>query len=118
MWTIAPYFALAPRCSGYPLFTSFAQSVHHTSKGNRSLNKSYDPPNWTSRKSAELYGIDEWSSGYFGVSESGEVVVRVPINGGESSISLMEMAQEIGRASCRERVWISVGAEDGERAGV
>ncbi len=57
------------------------------------MNKSYDPPNWTSRKSAELYGIDEWSSGYFGVSESGEVVVRVPINGGESSISLMEMAQ-------------------------
>ncbi|ARU26188.1 biosynthetic arginine decarboxylase [Cellvibrio sp. PSBB006] len=57
------------------------------------MNKSYNPPNWTSRKSAELYGIDEWSNGYFGVSDSGEVIVRVPVNGGESSISLMEITQ-------------------------
>ena len=57
------------------------------------MNKSYAPPNWTARKSAELYGIDEWSSGYFGVSEKGELEVRVPIDGGESSISLLEIAQ-------------------------
>lgn len=57
------------------------------------MNKSYDPPNWTARKSAELYGVDEWSSGYFGVSDKGELEVRVPIDGGESSISLLEIAQ-------------------------
>lgn len=57
------------------------------------MNKSCQPPVWNSRKSAELYGIDEWSSGYFGVSDAGEVVVRVPVNGGESSVPLLEIAQ-------------------------
>lgn len=47
--------------------------------------------NWSARKSAELYGIDEWSSGYFGVSAQGEVVVRAPIPEGEVSVSLMEI---------------------------
>src|SRR5690554_6772864 len=94
MWTIAPYFALAPRFSGYPHSQFFFPVCSsHFQKGNRSLNKSYDPPNWTARKSAELYGVDEWSSGYFGVSDKGELEVRVPIDGGESSISLLEIAQ-------------------------
>lgn len=47
---------------------------------------------WSPRKSAELYGIDEWSSGYFGVSEAGEVVVRVPNPEGEASVSLINIA--------------------------
>lgn len=57
------------------------------------MNTSHESSAWTSRKSAELYGIDEWSSGYFGVSEAGEVVVRVPADGGESSVPLLEIAQ-------------------------
>lgn len=47
--------------------------------------------NWNTRRSAELYGIDEWSSGYFGISESGEVVVRAPTANGEATVSLMEI---------------------------
>ncbi len=49
---------------------------------------------WSAAKSAELYGIDEWGSGYFGVSPEGEVVVRAPDNGKPGgSVSLMDIAQ-------------------------
>jgi arginine decarboxylase len=46
---------------------------------------------WSARKSAELYGIDEWGSGYFGVNDQGEVVVRAPTNGSETAVSLPEI---------------------------
>lgn len=46
---------------------------------------------WSARKSAELYGIDEWSSGYFGVSEKGEVIVRAPNIEGNASVSLVDV---------------------------
>ncbi|MGV8835159.1 MAG: biosynthetic arginine decarboxylase, partial [Cellvibrio sp.] len=46
---------------------------------------------WSARLSADLYGIDEWSSGYFGVSPQGDVVVRAPTPEGETSVSLMEI---------------------------
>ncbi|PUA29525.1 MAG: arginine decarboxylase [Cellvibrio sp. 79] len=47
--------------------------------------------NWSARKSAELYGIDEWSSNYFGVSDEGEVTVCVPIANGDARVSLMHI---------------------------
>ena len=51
-----------------------------------------EQPNiWSARKSADLYGIDEWSSGYFGVSSKGEVIVRAPTPQGEANVSLMEI---------------------------
>ena len=46
---------------------------------------------WNTRRAAELYGIDEWSSGYFGISPKGEVVVRAPTADGEATVSLMEI---------------------------
>lgn len=33
--------------------------------------------NWTAADSAELYGVADWSNGYFGVSKNGEVTVRL-----------------------------------------
>lgn len=39
--------------------------------------------NWTANDSAELYGIDAWSNGYFGVSRNGEVTVRLADSSGE-----------------------------------
>lgn len=48
---------------------------------------------WTARNSAELYGIDEWSSGYFGVSDEGEVVVKAPTSDGEKDVSLREIIE-------------------------
>lgn len=47
--------------------------------------------NWSARKSAELYGIDEWSSNYFGISEAGEVTVCVPSVNGDACVSLMHI---------------------------
>ncbi|MBQ2378985.1 MAG: arginine decarboxylase, partial [Akkermansia sp.] len=39
--------------------------------------------NWTAADSAELYCIDAWSNGYFGVSRSGEVTVNLVDTDGE-----------------------------------
>lgn len=46
---------------------------------------------WSSQKAAELYGIDEWSNGYFGISSNGDVDVRVPGREAHASVSLMEI---------------------------
>ena len=37
------------------------------------MNSSDKTSFWSSRNAADLYGIDEWSNGYFGVSPEGEV---------------------------------------------
>lgn len=55
------------------------------------MNTVKETTSWTARDSAELYGIDEWSSGYFGVSPQGDVVVRAPMPNGEVNVSLMEI---------------------------
>jgi len=58
------------------------------------LTESKDPSNWSAQDSAELYGVEEWGGGYFGVSSRGEVVVRAPGNGeGQVAVSLMDIAQ-------------------------
>lgn len=36
---------------------------------------------WSAKHSAELYGIEEWGSGYFGVNHAGNVEVRAPGEG-------------------------------------
>lgn len=53
--------------------------------------QTHDLDEWTTRRAAELYGIDEWSSGYFGISPEGEVIVRAPIPDGEAPVSLMDI---------------------------
>ncbi len=40
--------------------------------------------NWTYADSAELYGVDNWSNGYFQVSRHGELTVQLKDSGGES----------------------------------
>ncbi|MCD6323063.1 MAG: biosynthetic arginine decarboxylase [Clostridiales bacterium] len=49
---------------------------------------------WTAEKSEELYGIKNWGSGYFSVSEKGEVLVT-PGNGNKSAVSLMDIVSSI-----------------------
>lgn len=46
---------------------------------------------WSARQSAELYGISEWSNGYFGISDAGEVVVCDPSSESDASVSLVEI---------------------------
>lgn len=55
------------------------------------MNTTEKPTDWTTRRAAELYGIDEWSSGYFGISPAGEVVVNAPTADGEATVSLMDI---------------------------
>src|SRR5690625_5689215 len=55
------------------------QAFHFRNKSHKQVNAltiSDQKQAWSARKSAELYDIDEWGSGYFGVSPEGEVVVR------------------------------------------
>lgn len=46
---------------------------------------------WSVKQSAELYGIDEWGSGYFGISSEGNVEVRAPGNHGEVAVALTDI---------------------------
>lgn len=73
------------------------QAFHFRNKSHKQVNAltiSDQKQAWSARKSAELYGIDEWGSGYFGVSPEGEVVVRAPHNGAPgAAVSLMDIAR-------------------------
>lgn len=46
---------------------------------------------WSYRDSADLYGVDEWSNGYFGIAEDGNLVVKAPTENGNVSVSLMHI---------------------------
>ncbi len=46
---------------------------------------------WTTGDSANAYGIKEWGAGYFDLSEAGEVIVRVDVDGKPVSVSLMDI---------------------------
>lgn len=50
---------------------------------------------WTPGHSAELYGINDWGMGYFGVSDRGEVTVNVDTPNGPISVSLLTIVEEI-----------------------
>jgi len=48
--------------------------------------------NWSAADSADLYGVADWSNGYFSVSRNGEAMVRlVDTDGSEKSVSLPEI---------------------------
>lgn len=72
------------------------------------MNTSEQAAVWSSRSSAELYGIDEWSNGYFGVSPQGEVVVRAPTSEGEASVSLMEIVDGLQQRGLQMPVLLRV----------
>ena len=47
---------------------------------------------WTPRESAELYGLDQWGGGYFGVSDLGTVVAH-PHGSPDQGIDLYEVVR-------------------------
>ncbi|MCB0352309.1 MAG: biosynthetic arginine decarboxylase [Bdellovibrionales bacterium] len=51
---------------------------------------------WTPSKSAELYSVNEWGSGYFAVGENGNIIVR-PKLGSDHSIDLHELVSTLHR---------------------
>tara|TARA_B110000503_G_scaffold49949_1_gene81034 strand:+ start:403 stop:2313 length:1911 start_codon:yes stop_codon:yes gene_type:complete len=46
---------------------------------------------WTIESAEQTYGIHDWSSDYFDIAESGEVMVKSTINGTLAKISLMDV---------------------------
>lgn len=72
------------------------------------LTKSEQSNTWSARKSAELYGIDEWSSGYFGVSPEGDVVVQAPTMEGDVSVSLMDIVDGLQQRGLQMPVLLRV----------
>lgn len=50
---------------------------------------------WTPSHSAELYGINDWGAGYFGVSEKGEVNVTVDVGNSQLKISMLDLVKDI-----------------------
>ena len=49
---------------------------------------------WTTEDSLELYNIEGWGSGYFGINSKGHLMVR-PQSGNRHSIDLKELADDI-----------------------
>ena len=46
---------------------------------------------WTSADSTELYGVRNWGSGYFDVSEKGELIIRPKGKGSRDEISMVQI---------------------------
>jgi arginine decarboxylase len=46
---------------------------------------------WTPQKSAELYGVDTWGHGFFGVNKNGHVTVRLEDDEAQAEVSLFEV---------------------------
>ncbi len=46
---------------------------------------------WTSADSAELYGVRNWGSGYFDISDRGELIIRPKGKGTAETISMMQI---------------------------
>ncbi len=49
---------------------------------------------WTSKNSAELYGVRRWGNGYFNVSDQGDVTVQ-PTRSPQRSISLPQLVEDL-----------------------
>jgi arginine decarboxylase len=46
---------------------------------------------WSTAKSAELYGVETWGHGFFGVNKSGHVTVRLEDDEAQAEVSLFEV---------------------------
>ena len=49
------------------------------------------PTEWSSERSAELYGINSWGAGYFNLSEQGEAQVNVDFGDQQVVVSIMDI---------------------------
>jgi arginine decarboxylase len=56
---------------------------------------------WNSRRSAELYCIDAWSSGYFSITPDGYVAVKLGNKGGDVEVKLWDILQGLDERGMR-----------------
>ncbi len=50
---------------------------------------------WSSSKSAELYGVNEWGAGYFSISKEGNLQITPKINKEKTSVSFIDIINGI-----------------------
>lgn len=50
---------------------------------------------WSGRKSAELYGINDWGAGYYGIDDKGQLTIRLDIKGKKIEIPFTEIISGI-----------------------
>lgn len=55
---------------------------------------------WSTEKSAELYGINNWSNGYFRINNSGSICLT-PDRTGENSLDLFQLVQDLRERGIR-----------------
>ncbi|NQW99877.1 arginine decarboxylase, partial [bacterium] len=48
-------------------------------------------PTWSAEKSSELYGVETWGHGFFGVNKAGHVTVRLEDDEAQAEVSLFEV---------------------------
>lgn len=59
------------------------------------MNKTELLGRWTKEKSEELYGVKNWSAGYFSISDNGEVLVNPNKNSKAPAVSLMDIVSGV-----------------------
>ncbi|MBP7948415.1 MAG: biosynthetic arginine decarboxylase [Verrucomicrobiales bacterium] len=52
-------------------------------------------PDWSVEQSRELYRLDAWGNGFFGVNADGEITVRLRNGGHEDEVSLMQILRSL-----------------------
>lgn len=58
---------------------------------NGSSNKPIEHTGWTVENSSQLYGIERWGMGYFGVAETGNLTVQAPTPDGIQTVEFSEI---------------------------
>ena len=64
---------------------------------------------WTIDDARELYGVREWSAGYFDISEAGEVVVKPRGHDDDATISMMDIISGLKARGTDMRVLLRFG---------
>ncbi len=70
---------------------------------------SIDLEQWSTAKSAELYGVHDWGAGYFHVSASGELEVRLEVDGQVHTLNLLDAISGIKERGLGMPVVLRVG---------
>ncbi|MDO3388791.1 biosynthetic arginine decarboxylase [Gilvimarinus sp. SDUM040013] len=63
---------------------------------------------WSAKQSAELYGIDEWGSGYFGISDNGNVEVRAQGDHGQVAVPLTDIIDGLSQRGLQMPVLLRI----------
>ena len=97
--------SLDPRKQGSPRLSELNPSKPPFSPGRETRGRLLNRPRniaenlatdqWTVDDAREVYGINRWGMGYFGVSENGSVLVKAPTSNGLKTIEFSEILDKL-----------------------